>query len=223
MRQSELDGIGTPDDALRTFSDQMAGRFGPPPKTEEERREKMKPFLRLGQSAGIEFDLDVKAQYQPVESQRLLLWAGRFGLQEEFMSALNALHFEKRQSASMRSTLLAAAAAVGLDVAAAEAFLDGDELHDDVWRSYGTTIREAGIRAIPLFAFSVPELGATGGPFRDAGEYEAYIVRGSSSEESFVKLFELILRDSTKGGRVYDEPSFEFRKDEWWARRRKAA
>ena len=27
------------------------------------------------------FQLDVVAQYQPVESQRLLLWAGRYGLQ----------------------------------------------------------------------------------------------------------------------------------------------
>jgi len=218
MRQGELDGIATPDDSLRTFSEQMAGRFGPPPKTEEERREKMRPFLRLGESAGIAFDLEVKAQYQPVDSQRLLLFAGRQGLQEEFMSALNRLHFEKRQSASMRSTLVAAAAEVGLDVPAAEAFLDGDEFRDAVWSSYGSTIREAGIRAIPLFAFSVPKLGAVGGPFRDAGDFEAYVVRGSSSEETFLELFELIYRDSKAGKRVYDDGAWPFRKDEWWAR-----
>ena len=221
MKQGDLDGISTPTDALRTFSEQMAGRFGPPPKTEEERKQKMRPFLRLGESAGINFDLEVKAQYQPIESQRLLLWAGRYGLQEEFMSALNAFHFEKRQSASVRATLLAAAAEVGLDVAAAEQFLDGDELHDEVWRSYGSTIREAGIRAIPLFSFSVPELGAVGGPFREPGPYEAYVVRGSSGEASFLELFELILRDSEAGSRAYDAKAFSFRNDEWWARRRK--
>ena len=222
MKQGELDGIATPIDSLRTFSEQMAGRFGPPPKSEAERRERMKPFIRLGEAAGISFDLDVKAQYQPVESQRLLLWAGRYGLQEEFMSALNALHFERRQSASVRGTLLAAAAEVGLDVGAADAFLDGDELRDEVWRSYGATIREAGIRAIPLFAFSVPELGAVGGPFREPGQYEAYVVRGSSGEESFLELFELILRDAQAGGRSYDEAAFSFRNDEWWSRRRGA-
>lgn len=223
MKQGELDGIATSEDALRTFSGQMAGRFGPPPKTEEERREKMKPFLALGESAGISFDLEVKAQYQPVESQRLLLWAGRYGLQEEFMSTLNRYHFEERQSASVRSTLLSAATEVGLDVQAAEAFLDSDELDDEVWRSYGATIREAGIHAIPLFAFSVPQLDALGGPFRDAGEFEAYLVRGSSGEDNFLQLFELIHRDVTAGTRVYDEASFSFRKDEWWAGSRAAS
>lgn len=222
MKQGELDGISTPARSLRTFSEQMAGRFGPPPKTEEERRAKMRPFLGLGEAAGISFDLEVKAQYQPIESQRLLLWAGRYGLQEDFMSSLNQFHFEKRQSASVRSTLLAAAAEVGLDVAAAEAFLNTNELEDVVWRSYGSTIREAGIRAIPLFAFSVPELDAVGGPFRDAGQYESYVVRGSSGEERFLELFELIYRDSTAGARLYDAAAFQFRNDEWWSRSRAA-
>ena len=90
----------------------------------------------------------VLAQWQPVESQRLLLWAGRFGLQEEFMSALNKRHFEQRQSASARSTLLDAAGEVGLDVAAAEAFLDSKELEDVVWKSYGQTIHEKKIHSV---------------------------------------------------------------------------
>mmetsp|Transcript_16170 Transcript_16170/g.36234 ORF Transcript_16170/g.36234 Transcript_16170/m.36234 type:complete len:229 (-) Transcript_16170:348-1034(-) len=222
MKQGELDGISTSPDSLRTFSEQMAGRFGPPPKNEEARRAKMRPFLRLGESAGISFDLEVKAQYQPVESQRLLLWAGRYGLQEEFMGALNRLHFEKRQSASVRSTLLAAATEVGLDATVAEAFLDTDELEDVVWRSYGSTINQAGIRAIPLFAFSVPDIDAVGGPFRRAGEYESYVVRGSSGEESFLELFELIHRDWTAGSRVYDGDAFNFRSDEWWSRSKAA-
>ena len=69
------------------------------------------------------------------------------------MSALNLRHFEQRQSASERATLLAAVAEVGLDTDAAAAFLDTDELADAVWRSYGATIREKGIHSIPLFAF----------------------------------------------------------------------
>ena len=72
-------------------------------------------------------------QEQPIESQRLLLWAGRFGLQEEFMTAMNKRHFQQKQSASERETLLAAAEEVGLDTAAATAFLDGDELEAEVW------------------------------------------------------------------------------------------
>ena len=220
QRQGELDGLGTADDALRTFGEQMAGRFPTAP-TEEARRERMKPFIALGAAAGINFDLEVKAQYQPIESQRLLLWAGKFGKQEEYMSALNSLHFEQRKSASLRSTVLSAATQAGLDAEAAAAFLDGDDLEGEVWRSYGDTIREAGIKAIPLFAFSVPSLGAVGGPFRAPGEYESYVVRGSSGEENFLRLFELILRDATAGTRVYDAKAFPYRQDEWWARRGK--
>ena len=182
----------------------------------------MEPFLQLGRSAGIAFDLEVVAQYQPVESQRLLLWAARRGRQEPYMSALNRLHFEERRSASLRETVLAAAEEAGLDAAEAAAFLETDELEDVVWRSYGDTIRRSGIRAIPLFAFSVPSLGAVGGPFRPAGQYEAYVVRGSSNADDFLELFELVLRDERAGKRVYDEAAFPFRRDEWWARTAKS-
>jgi len=225
QKQGELDGIGTTE--LRPFGDQMKGRFPeaaprPGQSAEEARRERMEPFLRLGRSAGIEFDLEVGAQYQPVDSQRLLLWACQYGKQEEYMSALNGMHFEQRQSASLRETVLAAAAEAGLDAAAAEAFLETEGLEEEVWRSYGDTIREAGIRAIPLFAYSVPELGAVGGPFRQAGEYEAYVVRGSGDADSFLSLFELTLRDARAGARVYDEAAFPFRRDEWWAKSRRS-
>ena len=221
QKAGELDGIGTEASQLRTFADQMQGRFpaATAATTPAARRERMRPFLELGAAAGIEFELDVVAQYQPVESQRLLLWAGRFGLQEEFMGALNRRHFERGESASARATLLRACADVGLDEGAAAAFLETDELERDVWSSYGETIRTSGIRSIPLFAFSVPALGAIGGPFRAAGRFEAYVVRGSSDAATFSSLFELILRDVEAGERVYDAPAFPFRRDEWWGRR----
>ena len=62
-----------------------------------------------------------------------------------------------------------------------------------VWRSYGDTIREAGIKAIPLFSFSVPSLRAVGGPFRAPGDYEAYVVRGRYAWRAS-RAFELELR-----------------------------
>uniref|UniRef100_A0A7S2GRB6 DSBA-like thioredoxin domain-containing protein n=1 Tax=Haptolina brevifila TaxID=156173 RepID=A0A7S2GRB6_9EUKA len=136
------------------------------------------------------------------------------------MSALNRRHFELRESASIRATCLAAAAEAGIDITVAEAFLETDELEAEVWRSYGSTIRDAGIHAIPLFAFSVPAIDAQGGPFRTPGTDEAYVVRGSSSERSFLGLFELILRDTTAGTREYDAAAFPYRRDEWWSRRR---
>jgi len=42
--------------------------------------------LSLNPGPGIKFDFDVKTDWQPVNSQRMLLWAGKFGKQEEFMT-----------------------------------------------------------------------------------------------------------------------------------------
>ena len=114
--------------------------------------------------------------------------------QEEFMTALNKRHFEQQQSASITSTLLEAASEVGLDVAAAAAFLETKELTDVVWKSYGSTIAR-GIHSIPLFVFNVPATGAVGGPFRDGATKQPYTVKGSSSAEAFLQLFEQIATD----------------------------
>ena len=144
---------------------------------------------RLGGAAGIRFRFDVRTNWQPVDSQRLLLWAGRHGKQEHFMTALNKRHFERAESASERGTLLAACADVGLDASAAAAFLDTDELVDHVWAAYGDTIKRHGIHAIPLFIFHHLPSNATGGPFRAAGDHEPWVVNGSMDAETFLDIF----------------------------------
>ena len=134
------------------------------------------------------------------------------------MSALNKRHFEQRQSASDRQTLLAAATEVGLDGEAAASFLDTKELEADVWKSYGDTIRLKRIHSIPLFAMNVPAIDAVGGPFRPPGKHEAYVVRGSMDSEYFLELLEVIHRDVKRGTRVHDERARRLgRHDEWWA------
>ena len=82
----------------------------------------------LGAAAGINFRYDQKTNWQPLESQRMLLWAAKFGKAEEYMDALNKRHFEFGTSASERSTVLDAAKQAGLDVDAANAFLDTKEV-----------------------------------------------------------------------------------------------
>lgn len=144
----------------------------------------------LGWRAGIKLDYHVQAQWQPVDSQRTMLWAGRFGKQEAYMSALARRHFEERKSASHRSTILEAVEEIGLEVSEAKAFLDTDELKDQVWLSYGSTIREKGIHAIPFFVFNSPL--DDGGPFR-SGKGDAIIVNGSGDEQQFLEIFEQIL------------------------------
>jgi len=81
---------------------------------------------QLGEPSGIIFDFGAYLNKQPIDSQRLLLWAARFGKAEAFVAALSARHFERSsegESASKRHTLVAAAEEAGLDVIAAEKFL----------------------------------------------------------------------------------------------------
>ena len=209
-----MPGHGKP--PTETWHDALLGYMGGDPVARAHAEAGMR---EQGKAAGISFDYNVLAQWQPIDSQRMLLWAGRYGLQEEVMSALNKRHFEQRQSASDRKTLLAAAVEVGLDEDAASAFLSTNELEDVVWRSYGRTIRELNIHSIPLFALSVPSINAVGGPFREPGEGEAFVVRGSMDDDYFLQLFEVILRDVKAGKRVYDERSRPYRLDEWHMQR----
>ena len=110
---------------------------------DERMRDEAERGLRAqGREAGIAFDFSVRTHWQPVDSQRMLLWAARCGKQEPFMAALSRRHFEQGssgQSASERPTLLAAAEEAGLEAQAARAFLETDELAAEVWRSYGET------------------------------------------------------------------------------------
>eukprot|EP00747_Dinoflagellata_sp_TGD_P055127 gnl/TRDRNA2_/TRDRNA2_149376_c0_seq1.p1 gnl/TRDRNA2_/TRDRNA2_149376_c0~~gnl/TRDRNA2_/TRDRNA2_149376_c0_seq1.p1 ORF type:complete len:198 (+),score=33.62 gnl/TRDRNA2_/TRDRNA2_149376_c0_seq1:312-905(+) len=146
----------------------------------------------LARRSGIWLDYHVQTNWQPVDSQRLMMWAGRFGKQELYMSALARRHFEQRKSASHRSTLLEAAEEAGLDVKAAAAFLETDELRADVWRSYGDMIRGKGIHAIPFFVFNSPL--TDGGPF-GSGKGKPVIVNGSADQRYFLEIFEGILKD----------------------------
>ena len=54
-------------------------------------------------AAGIALRFDVPVHWQPVDSQRLMLWAGRFGRQERFLDVLNRRHFERAESARWRN------------------------------------------------------------------------------------------------------------------------
>lgn len=144
-----------------------------------------------GKDSGLpDFDFNVRInRAQPIESQRVLLWAARCGKQETFMSAINRRHFHERKSAHDRETVLEAAEEAGLDVGEVLSFLESDELHKEVLSSYHKTIYEKGINSIPLFVFNSPL--TNGGPFRDGGgEGQAEVVNGSSNKHELLAVFE---------------------------------
>ncbi|KAL1524421.1 hypothetical protein AB1Y20_019316 [Prymnesium parvum] len=145
-----------------------------------------------GRPLGIDFDYNVYIHRQPVDSQRMLLFAAERGRQEEYVSALSRRHFTRGsdgESASKRHTILAAAVEAGLEREEAAAFLQSERLRDVVWRSYGEMPRR-GIQAIPLFVFNVPEIGVEGGPLRRDKPGEPPIVNGSMQVHTFTAIFE---------------------------------
>lgn len=159
--------------------------------TDEGARRAEAGLSALGAAAGIKFRYDQKTNWQPIDSQRMLLWAGQHGKAEEFMDALNSAHFQDAKTASDRTYVLGAAETAGLDVGAAAAFLDTNEFEDTVWQSYGNTINKYGIHAIPYFVFSVPVLGMVGGPFRQGqgAKTTPWIINGSMDSNRFLQIF----------------------------------
>lgn len=187
-----LAGHSTPQGEEPTWHESLLGYCGG---DERARRGAEEGMRELGKKCGIELDYNVQTNWQPVNSQRVMLWAHRFGLQENYMSALARRHFENRTSASHDATILEAAAEAGLDVDACRAFLATDELREYVWKSYGSTIHEKGIHAIPLFIFNSPV--TDGGPFRD-GKGKPEMEHGSGSQAGFLQIFERLLLLSVK-------------------------
>jgi len=177
-----------------TWHDSLLGYVGGDPAAREAAEAQMR---ELGERAGIRLDYNVQTNWQPVDSQRAMLWARQFGKAENYMSALARKHFEERTSASHRSTILAAAEEAGLDRDALQAFLDTDELRDEVWRSYGSTIKEKGIHAIPYFVFNSPL--SDGGPFR-SGKGRPVIINGSGDEAQFLEVFEQLFAQVHRAG-----------------------
>jgi len=148
-----------------TWKDRLLDYTGGDPRLRDQVMAGMK---EAGKPLGIHFDYNCYIDRQPIDSQRMLLFAARHGKQEEYMTCLNRRHFTRGsqgESASKSHTILAAAKEAGLDAAEADAFLKSGELRDQVWRSYGQ-MPKLGITAIPLFVFNVVEIGLEGGPLR---------------------------------------------------------
>lgn len=56
--------------------------------------------------AGIKFDFGVKTDWQPVNSQRMLLWAGKYGKQEEFMTVRSTIRLAHQPSDTVSKPLI---------------------------------------------------------------------------------------------------------------------
>jgi predicted DsbA family dithiol-disulfide isomerase len=156
------------------------------------------PLQRLGDSAGINFNIDRTPYYNPLDSQRALQWSGRFDLQEQFMEVLSHNHFELAMSASRRHNVLQAVSEVkGLVVTDALSFLQSDELVDEVTKAYAENVHVNKITSIPFFVFNLPQCGINGGPFQIPPLNPVrgpWMKTGSNSPVAFLLSFEAMYK-----------------------------
>lgn len=182
-------GHCTPMGKEPTWHESLLGYMGGSAEAREQAEQHM---YQLGLNAGVKIRYDVQTNWQPVDSQRVMIWARRYGKAEEYMEHLSSGHFQHQKSASHHSSILAAAAKAGLPEDGVKKLLASDELKEEVWRSYGSTIREKGIHAIPLFIFNGPH--TQDGPFRSGKTGKAIIINGSGDAESFKAVFVELLK-----------------------------
>jgi predicted DsbA family dithiol-disulfide isomerase len=116
-----------------------------------------------------------------MDSHRLVLWAQ--GLQpgkgEELAHSIGLRYFEQAVPLANRTMLIDAAEQVGLDRAAAQAYLQSDSGFDDVSRSVSEAHSE-GLHSIPVFVFASGEFVET--------------VHGSANVERFSHILQAIKR-----------------------------
>ena len=107
----------------------------------------------LGTELGIDFRFDaIGRSPNTLDAHRLIRLSATSGRQDDLVARLFAAYFSEGRDIGDRAVLADAAAAFGLDHAAAEAFLASDDLVDDVRREIGMA-QELGIQGVPFFIF----------------------------------------------------------------------
>ena len=105
-----------------------------------------------GKRANIAFSFD-GAVTNTRDSLRLVMWAQKYGRNEELMTALGWRHFGEDEMMADRDVLLAACAEAGLDQAKALAVLDSDEFGDEVDGTHGKYAGFGREQGIPIIFF----------------------------------------------------------------------
>lgn len=132
---------------------------------------------RIGMGEGIEFAFDrIDRTPNTVDAHRLIRWAGANGgasIQGDLVEGLYQAYFIEAEDLGACETLLKAAAAAGLDIDAAAAYLAGDDDREAV-KSEDASARQMGIQGVPCFIVD-----------------RSYAVSGAQEPEYFMPLFDL--------------------------------
>jgi len=108
-------------------------------------------ITKTGRENGIDFHFDL-IEYTPnsIASHRLVYFAARFDLEVPMVERLFKAFFMEGQNIGDLSVLINLATEIGLDKKASTAFLESDDMFDDVVKS-DREARELGVHGVPAF------------------------------------------------------------------------
>jgi predicted DsbA family dithiol-disulfide isomerase len=144
FRAYQLDGSPVPI-PVRT-KDAMAAKFG----GRDQADQMFAHVTAIAAGDGLHLDFDRAIAANTFEAHRLIAWAAGQGLQAEMLDALQRAHFVQGIDIGSRPALAEVAGSVGLDPAAAVAYLESPAGTEAV----NTDLREAqelGITSVPTF------------------------------------------------------------------------
>lgn len=169
----------------RPHREVLAAKYGPQAVQMDAR------IAELGAAENLTFDFDTVVENNSLLAHRLLRYAldtyGREA-QARLKGRLLAAHFGEGMDIGDRAQLTDAAVAVGLDRDQVAAFLDGDDLHDEVLDEIDTA-RARGITAVPTFVFE--------------GQWA---VQGGQEPATFLNVFEQVAKE-TAGAEPAADPA----------------
>ncbi len=118
---------------------------------EERARRLYASITEIGRSQGLVFRFDrIRRAPSSVDAHRLVRWAGRFGRAAEAVEAIFQAYFTDGRDIGDHAVLCAIAGNIGLEAAAARAFLESDveteAVHADNLRAH-----RLGINGVPCF------------------------------------------------------------------------
>jgi len=143
------------------IGEHIAAKYGSTPEQMAQSREAIR---QRGANLGFTFEMGKRDRiYNTFDAHRLLHWAEEEGRQAELKQALFDAYFTRGENPSDHAVLAAAAAAVGLDGAAAAALLASDRFGPEV-RERERFYQGNGINSVPAVIINERHLISGGQP-----------------------------------------------------------
>jgi predicted DsbA family dithiol-disulfide isomerase len=167
FRPFQLDPSPVP--APRPLNEALAVKFGGPARVEQMHAQ----VAEIGASLGLTLNFDRALAANTFDAHRLIAWADAQGRQLDLVEALQKAYFTEGADIGSHETLATIAGGIGLDEAAARAYLDGTD-GVDVLRKDLAEARELGVTSVPTFVIA--------GKYAITGAQEAETLRGAFAE-----------------------------------------